>query len=98
MISALNHKSAGASSNPSTSCLRQRPSTLPSRMGVRGAGARRITYRALRIEAEDHRIVRLQVGELPRLRQGDTKLTPRVGLQQENRGIRAVEQNALHLA
>ena len=41
---------------------------------------------------------RLQVGELAGLGQRDAKLAPRARFLQQHRGIRAVEQQALHLA
>ena len=60
------------------------------------AGPGRKARGPVRVETEEHRLVGPQVGELPRLRQRDSKLAARAALLEQHRRVRAVEQHALH--
>src|SRR5271166_4804691 len=98
-IRAPSQSTAGASSNPSPSrpCHRA-GSAAALAILTRRPGAGRKADGALGIEAEQHLLLRPQVGELTGLRQGDAKFAPGTQLLEQHRRIVAVEQQALHLA
>src|SRR5207245_5342299 len=85
------HTSAGAMS--SSSANRVRGAARSAAVSV-AMTARAKADGALRVEAEDHGLVDLEIRETSRLRQRDTDLGARRDLAHEHRRVGAIEQEA----
>src|ERR1700726_2560305 len=96
-ISSNSQSSAGASSQVSTS--RRRLLSCGSSSGMhRCLAAAGEADCALRIESERHALTHLEIGEATGLRQRHAEFEAAALLVEQHGGVRAVEQQALHLA
>src|SRR5882762_2712993 len=98
MIRAPSQSSAGASNRPSARRACQRGSIVDLSILSRRSGARRKAHRSGGIETECYFFMRLQVGKLTGLGQGYAKFAASAGFLKQNRRIRSVEEDTLHIS
>src|SRR5580658_6838562 len=98
MISEPSHSRAGASNRPSARRACQDVSVADLSILARRPGSRRKAHRPGGIETEQYFLLGLEVGKLAGLGQRDAEFPASPHLLEQHRGIRPVEQHALHFA